>query len=275
LNPSFPIADHFAWASPFNYAENDPVGHIDLWGLQQALPDPFGNNEKSSTHTVKNGDTFNGIADQLGVGRDAFKQANSQVKNINHIEPGDKLAIPQASPSSASNTPRIGPNPFDVTPSSLPNLLPQSNSFLKNKAFEFGYSGALGGGYGLGLGIVFDKNGDWGVYGTAKVILGIGFSAGLDVIDINSTEADGFQVNDFNGVDVEYNVGLGAFGAAWGGNQGRNGENFTNFGQNGYTKGTFSFDPSGVKVRPKLKFKLSAVASWEKSSTKVLYNSRN
>jgi RHS repeat-associated protein len=30
-----PIADQFAWASPFNYAENEPVGHVDLWGLQQ------------------------------------------------------------------------------------------------------------------------------------------------------------------------------------------------------------------------------------------------
>lgn len=25
----------FAWVSPYNYAENEPVGHIDLWGLQK------------------------------------------------------------------------------------------------------------------------------------------------------------------------------------------------------------------------------------------------
>ncbi|MEM6769480.1 MAG: RHS repeat-associated core domain-containing protein, partial [Bacteroidota bacterium] len=31
-----PIADNFAWVSPYNYAENEPVGHIDLWGLQKA-----------------------------------------------------------------------------------------------------------------------------------------------------------------------------------------------------------------------------------------------
>ena len=30
-----PIADQFAHVSPFNYAENEPIGHIDLWGLQQ------------------------------------------------------------------------------------------------------------------------------------------------------------------------------------------------------------------------------------------------
>ena len=34
-----PIADQFAFVSPFNYAENEPVGHIDLWGLQQTKAD--------------------------------------------------------------------------------------------------------------------------------------------------------------------------------------------------------------------------------------------
>ena len=33
-----PIADQFAFVSPFNYAENSPVGHIDLWGLQKVDP---------------------------------------------------------------------------------------------------------------------------------------------------------------------------------------------------------------------------------------------
>ncbi len=32
LNPK---ADVFPWVFPFNYAENDPVGSIDLWGLQK------------------------------------------------------------------------------------------------------------------------------------------------------------------------------------------------------------------------------------------------
>jgi hypothetical protein len=29
-----PIAEEFPWVNGFNYAENEPVGHIDLWGLQ-------------------------------------------------------------------------------------------------------------------------------------------------------------------------------------------------------------------------------------------------
>jgi len=34
-----PIADRFAWVSVYNYAENEPVGHIDLHGLQKAKVD--------------------------------------------------------------------------------------------------------------------------------------------------------------------------------------------------------------------------------------------
>ncbi len=34
-----PLAKKFAWVTPFNYAENEPVGHIDLWGLQKYKPD--------------------------------------------------------------------------------------------------------------------------------------------------------------------------------------------------------------------------------------------
>ncbi len=30
-----PIAEDFAFVSPYNYAENEPVGSIDLWGLQR------------------------------------------------------------------------------------------------------------------------------------------------------------------------------------------------------------------------------------------------
>jgi RHS repeat-associated protein len=36
-----PIAEDFAHVSTFNYAENEPVGSIDLWGLQKAKPDFF------------------------------------------------------------------------------------------------------------------------------------------------------------------------------------------------------------------------------------------
>ena len=44
-----PIADQFAHVSGFNYAENDPVGHVDLWGLQKAK---FKNGTESNTGPI-------------------------------------------------------------------------------------------------------------------------------------------------------------------------------------------------------------------------------
>jgi RHS repeat-associated protein len=33
-----PLADTFNFVTPYNYAENEPVAHIDLWGLQKLKP---------------------------------------------------------------------------------------------------------------------------------------------------------------------------------------------------------------------------------------------
>ena len=38
-----PIADEYPHVSVYNYAENDPIRHIDLWGLQKALPSATSN----------------------------------------------------------------------------------------------------------------------------------------------------------------------------------------------------------------------------------------
>jgi len=38
-----PIADQYPHVSVYNYAENEPIGHIDLWGLQKAKPIGAGN----------------------------------------------------------------------------------------------------------------------------------------------------------------------------------------------------------------------------------------
>ena len=50
-----PIADKYAWVSPYNYAENEPVGHIDLWGLQKADPVMSGGAISEVTVTATSG----------------------------------------------------------------------------------------------------------------------------------------------------------------------------------------------------------------------------
>jgi len=43
-----PIAERFAWVSPYNYAENSPIGNIDLWGLQAVSVSDADGNERFS-----------------------------------------------------------------------------------------------------------------------------------------------------------------------------------------------------------------------------------
>src|SRR5690606_15138725 len=59
-----PIADQFAWVSPFNYAENRPVDGIDLWGLQYI-------NASSSFYLIATGQTWV-KTNNFQSGRDAF-----------------------------------------------------------------------------------------------------------------------------------------------------------------------------------------------------------
>ncbi|MEO0339881.1 MAG: DUF6443 domain-containing protein, partial [Bacteroidota bacterium] len=69
-----PIAEEFAWVSTFNYAENEPVGHIDLWGLQKAKSE-----ESKGNVTFKS-----------GSGGAAISAYNSQLR-INYANEVSKL----------------------------------------------------------------------------------------------------------------------------------------------------------------------------------------
>jgi RHS repeat-associated protein len=51
-----PIADQFPWVSVYNYAENEPVGHIDLHGLQKVVYlEQFGKNSNGETFLIRSG----------------------------------------------------------------------------------------------------------------------------------------------------------------------------------------------------------------------------
>ena len=53
-----PIADQFTWVSPFNYAENEPIGHIDLWGLQKTAQDVYLQAQLTQPSKVNGSKTF-------------------------------------------------------------------------------------------------------------------------------------------------------------------------------------------------------------------------
>jgi len=64
-----PIADQFPWVSVFNYAENEPVGHIDLWGLQKVKKQESDGSFTLETVTVtakRQGSNYDQSVDRYG-----------------------------------------------------------------------------------------------------------------------------------------------------------------------------------------------------------------
>lgn len=59
-----PIADQFAWVSVYNYAENSPIGNIDLHGLQKfdvTTNSPGPNGTRGTTVRLKDANTSDGL----------------------------------------------------------------------------------------------------------------------------------------------------------------------------------------------------------------------
>jgi hypothetical protein len=54
-----PIAEEFPWVNGFNYAENEPVAHIDLHGLQKVLAvTQIGKNSKGENFIIQSGEVL-------------------------------------------------------------------------------------------------------------------------------------------------------------------------------------------------------------------------
>ena len=70
-----PIADQFPHVTTFNYAENEPVAHIDLWGLQKADPPSFAERAQQAVTKVTKPftDAVSDGIDWIGENYHAFK----------------------------------------------------------------------------------------------------------------------------------------------------------------------------------------------------------
>ncbi len=104
-----PIVDKFAHVSTYNYAENEPVAHIDLWGLQRAAPPPPGTAVRPGT-TINSGAT-RAAANWRNQGAldpqpliDAQQQINSN-GGFSNTSGGREAAI--NAPNSISNDPLL------------------------------------------------------------------------------------------------------------------------------------------------------------------------
>jgi len=88
-----PIAAQYAHVSTYNYAENEPVGHIDLWGLQKAISViQMGKNSEgkwytNSAFTMERGDMrWNTYASRMDLG------SRGHLMVIDNLVSGDRIS---------------------------------------------------------------------------------------------------------------------------------------------------------------------------------------
>jgi len=107
-----PIADRFAWVSVYNYAENDPISGIDLWGLQYV-----NTNTGESRGPIDPLNSKEGVSEEFDVNRNGVQDHYLPVVEIsasrstqsNRVEEGvgtDVIVDPnvQDNSESSSNT---------------------------------------------------------------------------------------------------------------------------------------------------------------------------
>lgn len=93
-----------------------------------------------------------------------------------------------------------------------------NNPSITNTAIELSAGGAIGGGFGVGIGVVWDDSGQSALYLTIKGKLGFGAGGGVDVSHIAPTSCWGFKLDDWEGYGTNYNFGAGLFSGSYGGN---------------------------------------------------------
>ena len=187
-----PLAERFAWVSPYNYAENRVVDGIDWWGLQYRNATTF---ESAGPVDVLNNDsgvTYIEAYDVNGNG-----ELDVWLPTVTVVAEDVQVARSELSEEQSN---------VDVL---LPLLNSQSKAISLGTAYtiELGFGGALLGGFGAGLGYAQDQMGEWAIYFRPKLMVGVGGGIGLSMQSLLPREGLGGKpigLADMSGNDIQY-----------------------------------------------------------------------
>jgi RHS repeat-associated protein len=197
-----PIADNFAHVSPYNYAENEPVGSIDLWGLQRVsvADDYWSHLEQESKNrwrflgdSSSTANTTMPYAHNSG-GNKMQEETESAARVDGGSDMGSKIGGSSASISGAYATPYGG------------------------LGFSFGY---------------FQGLKDGGFYFTAKKGEGVMMSLSIDGSYYINNETDYLRFNELYDVGESYDAGYSYLGASLSGATNINGTPYYQFTASG------------------------------------------
>jgi RHS repeat-associated protein len=175
-----PIADQFPWVSVYNYAENEPVGHIDLWGLQKVK-----RKENDGSFTLE---TVTVTAKRLETTSDEKSVRQHQSKENTFEE-------------------KSGRQSDAITTKTRPYA----------RSLSVGWT--FGGGFGLEVGRVRDEVGVSTWYFRSDARIGFGAGVSYNSTEIIPSPDNTFTVSQWDGFDNYTEFALGPIGYGWGENQ--------------------------------------------------------
>ena len=258
-----PLAEKFPNMSPHAFCNNNPLRFTDPTGME---PDDW----------IKNGkDIF--------YDKDVTSQAQATAKygeNAKHLNEGSTLTGTTGGTTdyqytfhnNGTITDKDGGNVSAKETFETKGGTTIVGTESKGVAFQFSLNGALGGGFGLDIGLVRDSGKNWGLYLNKNINVGLGADTGFSINPISPTHNGPFLLDHFAGQSYSINGGIeaavgisGGYGGTLSGNTSALGKfNPLNYGSSDNNTGYTSFS------RSLFYGEVTGGAMYRKSSTSVI-----
>lgn len=149
-----PIIDKFPYLTPYNYASNDPVGKIDLWGLQGVSANRLGNDNSEALRTAQSVTASTSVT---LVKSEAVR--NEYVSKVSSLEKTDSKGRTQLKTEAREKTPAVMREVAEqMRPSSSENLrsmgtASKTNEGVNSLVGKLGTVGKVAGAAAVGISV--------------------------------------------------------------------------------------------------------------------------